>query len=334
MAYTYVFANVTSFTTPQLDDVLNEAGKLGTIPCTVTGTNDIVMTPLTTPTAGTPPFALQPQIRLSGIAAATNTGAMRANVSGSGLLNVYQDGAAGPAALTGGEIVIGNYFVLAYDATLNTGAGGWHLENVLIGGAPTGAAGGDLDGTYPDPTVAQINGVALGSTTAAAGALLVGSGTEWVTKAVSGDATLAAGGALTVTKTGGVSLTGGATMSFVAPTGWTPADGSGAALAFVGVSANYVRLGNLVFAYFSLTYPATADGSNAVVSGLPIAVPAPAYATGPAAVSASGGAIAVILSPVAGGSTAAFFNHATGAAVTNANLSGLTLRGMLVYPVA
>src|SRR5229473_7313992 len=35
---------------------------------------------------------------------------------------------------------------------------------------------------------------------------------------------------------------------------WTPADNSGATLAFTSVSANYTKLGNMVFAYVTLTY--------------------------------------------------------------------------------
>jgi hypothetical protein len=55
---------------------------------------------------------------------------------------------------------------------------------------PNSSAGGDLTGTYPSPTVAKINTVALGSTTATAGNLLIGSGTQWVTNAMSGDVTI------------------------------------------------------------------------------------------------------------------------------------------------
>ncbi len=326
MAYTYVFANATQLATPQLDANFNAAGLLGTVPCTVSGTNTLVLTPLTTPIAPTPPLVLQPQLRVSGIAANTNTADTNANVAGGGLLKVYKDSASGPVALTGNEIVQNNYFVLTYDSTLNAGAGGWHLGGALVGGAPTGSAGGDLGGAYPNPTVVNINGVPLGTVTATAGHVLVGDGVDWESVAVSGDATLASTGALTVSKLGGLAI--------VAPTAWTPTDNSGAALSFSGVSASYSRLANMVFAGFSVTYPATADGSNASFAGLPIAVPNQTYATGPCAVWCSGGTIPIILHPTANGSTAAFLHHDTGAAVLNSDLTGLTVRGMLIYPVS
>lgn len=64
-------------------------------------------------------------------------------------------------------------------------------------------------------TVAKINGVALGTTTATAGNLLIGSGTQWVTNAVSGDAALSSAGALSISSIGGkaVSLSNSLTTS-------------------------------------------------------------------------------------------------------------------------
>lgn len=73
-----------------------------------------------------------------------------------------------------------------------------------IGGVTTGpvtALSGDVTANGPGTaaaTVVKINGTALGTTTATAGNLLIGSGTAWLTQTVGGDATLASSGVLTL----------------------------------------------------------------------------------------------------------------------------------------
>src|SRR5215471_12662606 len=65
-------------------------------------------------------------------------------------------------------------------------------------------------------TVAGINTVALGSTTATSGNLLIGSGTQWVTHALSGAGAtfaLSATGVLTISNIANASLTGSGTIT-------------------------------------------------------------------------------------------------------------------------
>jgi hypothetical protein len=47
---------------------------------------------------------------------------------------------------------------------------------------------------------------------------------------------------------------------------WTPNDQSGASLTFTSVSGHYTKIGNLVTATFSVTYPSTASGVGARIS--------------------------------------------------------------------
>ena len=66
----------------------------------------------------------------------------------------------------------------------------------------SGSLAGDVTGTQGVTTVGKINGAALGLTTATSGNLLIGSGTEWVTRTLSNDATISSLGVLTLKNTG------------------------------------------------------------------------------------------------------------------------------------
>lgn len=137
MALPNSFSNNTAPTGPELDDNFSAVGALAVIPCTVAGTNTITMAANTnTPTIN----AYANYLRISGVAAATNTGPTTARLGALGALNVYRDTPAGPVALAGGEIVIGCAFTLVYDSALNTGTGGWHLVSVANALPYTGVA--------------------------------------------------------------------------------------------------------------------------------------------------------------------------------------------------
>jgi hypothetical protein len=115
---------------------------------------------------------------------------------------------------------------------------------------------------------------------------------------------------------------------------WTPVDGSGAGLAaFTGVSANYQVIGNLVYAYFILTYPVNASGANAVIGGLPLTTPNASYIQIPAFLDTHGNASGGFLRPVLNTTIANIINS-TGTAATNSNMSGLTISALLTYPLS
>lgn len=147
MALPTSFSNNTAPTGPELDDNFAAVGALTVIPCVAAGTNAITMTAA----ANTPTInAYANYLRISGVAAATNTGATTARLGGLAALNVYRDTPAGPVALAGGEIVIGCAFTLIYDSALNTGTGGWHLVST--------ANALPYTGTVTNSTLSFVNG--------------------------------------------------------------------------------------------------------------------------------------------------------------------------------
>ena len=117
---------------------------------------------------------------------------------------------------------------------------------------------------------------------------------------------------------------------------WTPSDQSGASLTFTGVSAAYSQVGNMVFVYGTLTYPATASGSIARIGGLPVTVPNVTYAGTSTGIASFSGAVTGTASPYTiTNSTRFIFEYVVGGSpLTNAALSGQTVTFSFSYPAS
>jgi hypothetical protein len=129
MTYTIVqFQNSTTNQLADLDNDIATLAALAPIPCTISGTNALVLTQtvqgVSFPT-GISSYANY--MLFTGIATATSTGATTAQVGSLPVLNVYNDTRTGPVLTAGSEIRAGNAISLLYDSSLNAGAGGFHL---------------------------------------------------------------------------------------------------------------------------------------------------------------------------------------------------------------
>ena len=111
---------------------------------------------------------------------------------------------------------------------------------------------------------------------------------------------------------------------------WTPTDGSGAGLSFTTDSNQYVKVGQLVIASFYITYPTTASAAQARVAGLPFTSQNTTTAVYGGYFSFKTITAVISLMLNQNSTTFDFFND-SGAARTNANMSGIQIRGVVVY---
>lgn len=113
---------------------------------------------------------------------------------------------------------------------------------------------------------------------------------------------------------------------------WTPVDNSAATLVFTSVSGNWQKVGNLIFAHFTLTFPVTVNGAATSIGGLP-AVVANVDRAQVAALCHNSGATSLTYAKVTKNTQVFSFYSQTAGLYLNSDLSTLTITGMIVYPV-
>lgn len=141
MAPRTVYANLTDGLQPLnlFDQSLADMGTLGIIPCTASGTNAIVLTPI--PTAFTPTVSIPNQLQsFSFVATATSTGAITVQIGTAAALNLYKEDGATQAST--GDLVNKVLYGITYNSALNSGVGGYQIAfpitsvlNPVISGA-------------------------------------------------------------------------------------------------------------------------------------------------------------------------------------------------------
>lgn len=267
-------------------------------------------------------------------------------------------------ALTANALVIGNG---ADDLKVTTtGTGVITALGVSVGSAGALVTFNGALGTPSSGTATNLTGTAAGLTAGTASAVAVGGITglgsgvaTWLAtpsssnlaSAVTGEtgsgalvfgttpsfaSTLGVGAATASTSGAGVSFPATQSASTDANTlddyeegTWTPTDGSGAGLSLTITDATYTKIGRLCFVRANITYPATADVSQAVIASFPFTNAnnlnsAPCY---------TNSGVAVVGVVQAAATTMNLGNATTGAAVTNLQMTAKVLIFSSVYSV-
>lgn len=112
----------------------------------------------------------------------------------------------------------------------------------------------------------------------------------------------------------------------IAPTygSWTPADASGAALVYTSTFGEWAQLGRIVFVWMQIVYPGNSNGAAAVVGGLPWQVKSRSAGS-------QGYGVGRLWYPALNTTTIQVLELSSGAATTNAQLSGGNLIVSAVY---